>query len=119
VDAAIVDLDARVATVMRDTGIPGMAVSVVYKGMPVYQKGFGVTEVGTDNRVDAETAFQIASVSKSVSTSVAAAAMKGGSLSWNDRAARLLPQFRLSNRWVTRNTTWRIALLGSASPACW
>lgn len=105
VDAAIADLDARVATVMRDTGIPGMAVSVVYQGVPVYQKGFGVTEVGTDNRVDAETAFQVASVSKSVSTSVVAAAMKGGSLSWDDRAARLLPQFRLSNRWVTRHTT--------------
>ena len=53
-----------------------MAVAVVHGGKTVYAKGFGVKDAskgdGQDNKVDADTVFQLASVSKSVGATVVA-----------------------------------------------
>jgi CubicO group peptidase (beta-lactamase class C family) len=105
VDAAIAQLDDAVAATMEDTGIPGMAVAVVYQGTPVYTKGFGVTDVDTGAAVNADTAFQVASVSKSVSTSVVASVVSDGAVAWDDPVVEHLPEFALSDPWVTANTT--------------
>ncbi len=105
VQAAVAGLDDMVAAMMKDTGIPGVAVSVVYKGVPVYQKGFGTTSISEGTPVDADTAFQVASVSKSVSASVVASVIGDGDISWDTRAHKLLPEFELSDSWVTRKTT--------------
>src|SRR3989339_40580 len=45
--------------------IPGMAISVVKDGKMIYSNGFGVKELGKDEKIDANTLFQIGSVSKS------------------------------------------------------
>jgi CubicO group peptidase (beta-lactamase class C family) len=57
-----------------------MAVAVVHGGKTVYVKGFGVREVGKDDKVDADTVFQLASLSKSVAASVVAHQVGTGSL---------------------------------------
>ncbi len=76
VDEAISKVDGLVGDLMKSTGIPGMAVAVVHGGKTVYAKGFGVRDVskgdGPDNKVDADTVFQLASVSKSVGATVVA-----------------------------------------------
>jgi CubicO group peptidase (beta-lactamase class C family) len=64
-----------------------MAVAVVYGGKTVYAKGFGVREVGKDDKVDADTVFQLASLSKSVAASVVAHQVGTGSVTW-DRGLR-------------------------------
>ncbi len=48
---------------LRRTGVPGMAIVVVYKDQVVYLKGFGVRKAGTEDPVDADTVFQVASLS--------------------------------------------------------
>ena len=73
---AVGALDGMAEDLMTKSGIPGMAVAVVHDGKTVYAKGFGVknNELPNegDNRVDADTVFQIASVSKSLSATVVA-----------------------------------------------
>ena len=49
---------------LNEFQVPGMAVSVVYDGDIYYSAGHGVLEIGAKDKVDDETLFQIASVSK-------------------------------------------------------
>src|ERR1700739_1321035 len=70
IDDAISKVDGLVGDLMKNTGIPGMAVAIVHGGKTVYAKGFGVRDVRNgdrpDNRVDADTVFQLASLSTSL-----------------------------------------------------
>jgi len=52
VDHAVLTLDGLVREAMTRTGVPGVAVSVVYRDQVVYSKGFGVREVGKPDTVD-------------------------------------------------------------------
>ena len=61
-------LDGLVADAMARSGIPGVAVAVVYQDKVVHLKGYGVREAGTSKMVDADTVFQLASVSKPVAS---------------------------------------------------
>ena len=72
IDKAIAELDAMAASLMKRTGLPGMAVAVVRGDRKAYAKGFGTRQVGVDAPVDADTVFQLASVSKSIGAPVIA-----------------------------------------------
>lgn len=105
IDAAVGGLDAMVADVMRRTGVPGMSVAVVRGGEIVYAKGFGVRELGKDAAVDADTVFQLASVSKSVGSTCVSAAVTGGLVSWSDPVVKHLPDFRFSDPEISKRIT--------------
>jgi len=47
--------------------VPGVSIAVINEGKIEWAKGYGVREVGTDSPIDANTLFQAASISKSVS----------------------------------------------------
>ena len=63
--AAVAKVDSLASDLMAKTHIPGMAVAVVHGG-DFYAKGFGVREAGRPTQVDADTVFQLASLSKSL-----------------------------------------------------
>ncbi len=73
VQAALPELEKLAEQAMQKTGIPGMAIAVVSKDQVVYLKGFGVREAGKPETVDADTVFQLASVSKTIASTVMAA----------------------------------------------
>ena len=60
---------------MQRSGVPGVAVAVVKDDAVVYSKGFGVRRVGTNDKVDQNTVFQLASVSKPLGATVIARAV--------------------------------------------
>ena len=99
VQQAVKTLDTLVPQLMRQTGVPGVAVSVTYQGQTLYARGFGVRKLGEPAQVDADTVFQLASVSKSVAATVMAAQMPGslvnGANDWNTPVQALLPSFAL------------------------
>lgn len=105
VAAAVAQVDSLAATLMARSGIPGMSVAVVYKGELIKAAGYGVRDVDTGAPVTADTVFQLASLSKSVAASVAAAAIGKGYVRWDDRVVEHLPWFRLSNPEVTKAVT--------------
>ncbi len=78
IDAAINALDGIATQVQKRSGIPGLAIGVVRDGKIVYAKGFGVRKVGTNERVDANTVFALASISKSLSATVVAGEVGAG-----------------------------------------
>ena len=68
---------------MTKTGVPGTAVAVVYKDTVVYERGFGVRKLGEPEKITPDTVFQIASLSKSLSSTLVAALVGDGTTSWD------------------------------------
>lgn len=105
--SAVAHLDSVVEEVLQRTGVPGMAIAVVYRDEVVYLNGFGVREAGRDAPVTEDTVFQIASLSKPLASTVIAALVGDGVVDWDDRVADLDPDFRLSDPVVTSEVTLR------------
>jgi CubicO group peptidase (beta-lactamase class C family) len=105
IDRAIAQLDPLTQSLLRTTGIPGIAVAVVRDGATVYAKGFGVRKAGESVPVDADTVFQLASLSKSVSATVLARQIGLGGIAWNTPLTRHLPWFALNDAWITQHVT--------------
>ncbi len=105
IDKAIASLDAIAGDVMKRSGIPGMSVAVVRDGKVVYAKGLGVRKIGESQPVDADTVFQIASLSKSLAASVVAHQVGAGAIRWETPLLAHLPWFRLGDPWITEHVT--------------
>jgi CubicO group peptidase (beta-lactamase class C family) len=106
VNKAVGKLDDIVNREMRKTGVPGVAVAVVHGGKVIYAKGFGVRDVNNpDLKVDADTVFQVASVSKSLSASVVASEVTKGKVTWDTPIDQLMPGFALADPWVSTHVT--------------
>ncbi len=105
IDKAVASLDGIAEAIMSRSGIPGMAIAVVQGGRTVYAKGFGVRKVGDPAPVDADTVFQVASLSKSLSGSVVAHEVGTGVIAWDTPVVAHLPWFALKDPWVTQHVT--------------
>ncbi|HET8970176.1 MAG TPA: serine hydrolase [Candidatus Nanopelagicales bacterium] len=105
VAAAVDQLDGLAKDLMAKSGVPGLAVAVVYKGKQVYAKGFGVRKKGSPGKVDPDTVFQIASLSKPVGSTVVAHQVTKKVVSWDTPVRRHLPGFRLQDDFVSRKLT--------------
>ena len=75
VDKAVAALDALAA---KQTSVPGLAIAVVFRDKVVYAKGFGVRDINGKAPVNADTVFQLASVSKPIGATVVAALIGDG-----------------------------------------
>src|SRR5262245_13320133 len=107
VKAALPKLDQFAQQILKKTGVPGMAIAVVCKDQVVHLKGFGVRQAGMAERIDADTVFQLASVSKPLASTVLAALVGEGLIDWDDRVIDHDPGFRLSDPFATREVTLR------------
>ena len=105
VQQAVDQIDGLAADLMQRTGIPGMAVAVVQGDRIIYAKGFGVRAVGSPQAIDADTVFQLASVSKPIGATVIAREVGAGRVQWDTPMRKLLPWFSLSDPYVTQNVT--------------
>ncbi|MDJ0381641.1 serine hydrolase [Streptomyces sp. G-G2] len=102
VDKAVARLDSNIADVMRRTGVPGLSVAVVHNDKVIYLKGFGVRKVGEPARVDPDTVFQVASLSKPLSSTVIAGTLADPA-DWDRHVD--LPGFALKDPWVTAHVS--------------
>lgn len=99
------DLDARVERIRSEVGVPGMAVAIVEDGRVTLARGYGVRRLGADERVDADTIFQIGSVGKAFTAAALAVLVDRGRIAWDDPVTRHVPYFEMFDPWVTREMT--------------
>src|ERR1700761_9410714 len=64
IEPALKSLDANITASMASTKVPGLSVAVVYHDKVVFLKGYGVRKLGEPDPVDADTIFELASLSK-------------------------------------------------------
>lgn len=105
ITAAVARLDALAADVMDRTKIPGLAIAVVHGGKVVYAKGFGVKKVGEPDTVNENTVFQLASVSKSIGSTVVAKTVTDKTVAWTDPVQKYLPDFQLADPEISKLVT--------------
>lgn len=106
VDAALQLIPERVEAMRQKSGVPGLAVAIVFDGEVVYSAGFGVRKLGSDDLVGPDTVFQIASLSKALSATVVAGVVGDGTIAWNDPIVENFPGFALSDSYVTQRVTY-------------
>ncbi|WNG95614.1 serine hydrolase [Mycobacterium sp. ITM-2016-00318] len=102
IENAIAKIDGIADGLMKKSGIPGMAVAVVHGGKAVYAKGFGVKDIKKGEKVDSDTVFQLASLSKSISSTVVAQQVSEKAIGWDTPVVSKLPWFALSDPVITK-----------------
>src|SRR5215510_506158 len=107
IETAWIQLEAPITEEMQKTGVPGIAIAIVYRDKPIYLKGYGVRDVGTRQPVDTDTVFQLASVSKPLGSTVIAGLVSDGVVKWDDPIIKYDPAFEMDTPYVTRNVTIR------------
>lgn len=107
VEAKLPALEALAQQAIDAGEVPGLAIAVVYGDETLFLKGFGLREVGKPDRVGPETVFQIASLSKPVTSTVVAALVSEGVVDWDSRVADLDPTFQLHEPYPTSQVTVR------------
>jgi CubicO group peptidase (beta-lactamase class C family) len=88
-------IDAYIARGMKDWDVPGLSVVIVKDGKVAFIKGYGVRDVSTQEPVDEQTLFMIASNSKLFTGTALALLEHRGKLSLNDAMVKYFPTFRL------------------------
>src|SRR6184192_1644250 len=104
---AIQELEKLAQTQIQKSALPGLAIAVVFQDKTVYAKGFGVRDVNTKAPVNADTVFQLASLSKSIGSTVVAELVGEGKITWDSKLSVLDPAFAMFDPWVTREITIR------------
>jgi CubicO group peptidase (beta-lactamase class C family)/pimeloyl-ACP methyl ester carboxylesterase len=107
VTRAIQELEKLAQQKIQENAVPGLAIAVVFQDKVVYAKGFGVRDVNTNAPVDADTVFQLASVSKPIGSTVVAELVGEGKISWDSKLSALDPTFEMFDPWITREITVR------------
>lgn len=94
------DLDRIVAEavrpVMKKYDVPGMAVGITLQGKRHFFN-FGVASKASGQKVSQDTIFEIGSISKTFTATLAAHALAQGALSLSDKASKYLPALKGSS----------------------
>ena len=90
-------IDSRVQEaaqqVMQQYNIPGLAIALTVDGKPRFYN-YGVASKETQQAVTSDTLFEIGSISKTFTATLATYAQASGQLSLTDSPSQLLPQLR-------------------------
>ncbi len=104
-EAAIPKLEKLAQDAVANGEVPGLSIAIVYKDEVLYLGGFGVRQAGKPELVDADTVFQLASLSKPISSTVVAALVGDGVVAWDSRIADIAPGFQLNEAYPTSQVT--------------
>jgi len=107
VNKAVQELEQLAQKKIQENAVPGLAIAVVFQDKARYAKGFGVRDVNTKAPVDADTVFQLASVSKPIGSTVVAALVGEDKITWDSKLSVLESTFAMFDPWVTREVTIR------------
>ena len=86
---------------------PALGIAVVKDGRTVLARGYGVKRQGRPDRADEHTLFAIASNTKNVTASALAILVDEGKVKWDEPVRTYLPDFRLSDPWISDHITIR------------
>lgn len=94
-------IDAAIETMLEDWVTPGVAVAVVQDDSVVFAQGYGVRRFGEPEPVGPETRFAVASNTKAFTAALLVQQHAEEMLAIDDRVTEHLPDFRMSDPWVS------------------
>jgi CubicO group peptidase (beta-lactamase class C family) len=87
------NLDTYIKQGLKDWNLPGLAIAIVKDGKVVVMKGYGVKDIKTNEPVDENTLFMIASNSKLFTGTALAQLDEAKKLSLNDKITKYFPNY--------------------------
>lgn len=96
-------LDEMIQQGMEDWKIPGLAAVVVQNGEVVYQKTYGTKDIDTQDPVNENTLFRMASTTKAFVGIAMGMLVDQGKVNWDDKVITHLPSFKLSDPYITQD----------------
>lgn len=96
-------IDSITEKVLKTFDVPGIAVAIVKDGKVFLQKGYGVSSLNTNEKMNAHTRFGIASNSKAFTAAALAMLVDEGKLKWSTLVRDIIPAFTLYAPYVTEN----------------
>jgi len=99
------NIEASIIKAMKAFQVPGVAVAIVKDNKIVMSKGFGLTEYGTNHKVNGDTLFGIASNTKAMTAALLANLVDQGKLTWKTKVIDIIPEFQMPDAYVTREFT--------------
>ena len=96
-DKRIAQLSAFVERGRNELGVPGVSIGLIQDGKVVFADGFGVREMGSNTKPDADTLYIIASNTKALTTLMLAKLVDEGKFTWQTPVTNLLPSFKLGD----------------------
>lgn len=101
-DISAEQIDAYVKQAVDEFKITGLAITVVTSDEIIYQNTFGVRDVRKPGvKVDENTLFPFASISKAFTTAAIAMLVDEGKLGWDDPVRNFIPEFEMSDPYIT------------------
>jgi len=100
-------IDSLVQKTMKTFDVPGMAVAVLKDGKIYHKNTYGVRSIKTNAEVNENTLFGVASNTKAFTTAALGQLIDQGKLTWDTKVTDVIPEFQLSDSYVTREFTVR------------
>src|ERR1700749_848675 len=91
-------LDAYINRALTNWRIPGAAVCIVKDNKIVLLKGYGIKELGLNNKVNENTLFMIGSNTKAFTATALTILETEHKLSLDDKVTKYIPTFKLDNK---------------------
>jgi CubicO group peptidase (beta-lactamase class C family) len=92
-------IDALFATVIPAS--PGAAVMVVRGRHPIFERGYGVTDLHSLHKIDEHTNFRLASVTKQFTAMAVMLLVHNGKLRYEQTLTDILPEFPAYGKFIT------------------
>ena len=104
-------IDQLALQVLEKFFVPGVAVGIIKDGHILHAKGYGVSNIENNIKVDSQTLFSIASTGKSFTSAALALLVDAGKIQWQSKVIDYLPDFKLYDSWVTNEFTIKDLLI--------
>ncbi len=98
-------IERRAEDILRIAKGSGMAIAITQGDTVLLERGFGVTDTTTGEKVSTDTVFRLASLSKAFAGTLTAMLVDEGALRWDSRIIDYLPAFKLRNIHSAQNLT--------------
>ena len=101
--ARIAQLSNFIEDGRKKLGIPGVSIGLVQDGKVVFAGGFGVRDIDSPAKVDADSLYIIASNTKALTTLMLAKLVDQHKFGWDTHVTDLLPSFKLGTADTTKH----------------
>ncbi len=108
------NLCADTVALMTEQRVPGVSIGILYLDH-LYTRGLGITNIDHPLMVDEETLFQIGSITKTFTCTLAMQLVEQGLLTLDAPVRTYLPDFRVQSEMVSANVTIRHLLTHSSN----
>lgn len=101
------EIDVLVERTLKTFDVPGIAVAVIKDDKVIHAKGYGVRSLKTQQKVDENTLFGVASNSKAYTAAALGMLVDEKKITWDTKVTDIIPEFKLYNPYVTEEFTIR------------